>query len=45
MVRNEALDCRDYALAAFKGFPFDLTKAKERLMGEGKEKPKATRKP
>lgn len=38
VVRNEMLDCRNYALAAFKGFPFDLHKARQRLLGEERVK-------
>ena len=32
--RNEALDCRDYARAAFKGFNFDLNAIEDRLNGK-----------
>lgn len=31
--RNEALDCRNYARAAFKGFAFDLDKIEKRIKG------------
>ena len=37
--RNEALDCRNYALAAFKALPKDLDAIARRLKGDDTEQP------
>jgi len=37
--RNEALDCRNYALAAFKALPSDLDAIARRLKTDGDEQP------
>ncbi len=42
-VRNEPLDCRNYARAAFKAFPFDLDKTERRLNGEPEPKKASTK--
>lgn len=37
--RNEALDCRNYARAAFKAFAFDLAAVERALIGQREPKP------